>query len=317
MEMNSMDRGGNPARIAILLTTYNGSQFLEEQLASLAAQQWPALDVWVSDDGSQDGTVALLERWRAGWQKGTFNILQGPRRGFAENFRSLIERIEPAAAYYAYCDQDDVWYPDKLAHAIPMLGETSSPMPALYCSRTQLIDEGGEPMGMSPLFRREPSFNNALVQSIAGGNTMMMNCAAFRLLAESARLTSFVSHDWWTYLLVSGAGGRVVYDPVPRIGYRQHVGNQVGNNMGFAARLDRIRRLWLGQLVTWNAANLDGLARCANLLTPANRQIAERFRRARTSPLPGRFVRLLQAGVYRQTRLQTLTLWAAAALGRI
>ena len=103
---------------AILLATRNGAAFLDEQLASIAGQSVEAIDVWVSDDGSTDATPALLAAWRERWSKGRFEVLEGPQKGFSENFRSLITNPGIAADYYAFCDQDDIWEHDKLARAI-------------------------------------------------------------------------------------------------------------------------------------------------------------------------------------------------------
>ena len=83
---------------------------------------------------------------------------------------------------------------------------------------------------MSPLFRRPPSFRNALVQSLAGGNTMVLNRPARDLVALASRRARFVSHDWWAYLLVTGAGGAVHYSAKPLVRYRQHAHNLVGAN---------------------------------------------------------------------------------------
>ena len=69
------------------------------------------LHVWASDDGSTDATRAILQAWQARWGKGRFEILSGPRQGFAGNFRYLVQSVETDAAYYAYCDQDDIWLP--------------------------------------------------------------------------------------------------------------------------------------------------------------------------------------------------------------
>ncbi len=127
--------------------------------------------------------------------------MPGPSRGFAENFRSLLTSSDVAADYFAFADQDDVWDKDKLSRAIGPVRETATETPALYCSRTRLVDESGQPIGFSPLFTRRPGFRNALVQSIAGGNTMVMNRAALSILAQSAQRTSpSRSPDWWTYL---------------------------------------------------------------------------------------------------------------------
>ncbi|TGR60375.1 glycosyltransferase family 2 protein, partial [bacterium M00.F.Ca.ET.194.01.1.1] len=97
------------------------------------------------------------------------------RQGFAANFRSMILDPRIDADCYAFSDQDDVWEPDRLESAIRWMEGEDIDMPLLFCSRTATISQTGIPAGYSPLFRRPPSFRNALVQSIAGGNTMLFN----------------------------------------------------------------------------------------------------------------------------------------------
>ncbi len=143
----------------------------------------------------------------------------------------------------------------------------------------------GTPIGQSPLFRKAPGFRNALVQSIAGGNTMVMNRAAFAIVRQSAERTSFVSHDWWCYMLVTGAGGRVIYSAEPHIGYRQHAGNVVGTNAGIFAKLARIRGLFGGRFAGWNARNIEALLRCRDLLRDDVVATIEKFDEARRSGL--------------------------------
>src|SRR5690349_15090030 len=95
-------------RLAVLMATYDGAKFIDEQLRSVDRQAWPAIDIWASDDGSTDGTAAALERWAAYWSKGAFSRIAGPRRGFSANFRSLLMNPAVDADYVAFCDQDDV-----------------------------------------------------------------------------------------------------------------------------------------------------------------------------------------------------------------
>lgn len=295
----------------------NGERFLPEQLDSLARQKSVAIDLWVSDDGSSDGTQDILQRAQQDGRLGSVNLLDGPQRGFAENFRSLIVRAGTDSEFYAFCDQDDVWDEDKLAHAVAWL-ETQAPgVPALYCSRTRIISVDGKPIGMSPLFPRTPGFRNALVQSIAGGNTMVMNRAAHELVREASRRSGFVSHDWWCYLIVTGAGGIVHYCREPRIGYRQHGENLVGENSTWRARMSRVKHLVRGRFKGWNDINLAGLAACSDLLDDDARATVVLFEQARRRRLPGRLVSLWRSGVYRQTFLGELGLLLACAIGRL
>ena len=302
--------------VTVLLATYNGEQFLDEQMASLAEQTWPTIDLLVSDDCSTDTTLCILDRWAGSWRKGALQVVSGPKLGFAANFRALITLAPVKSGYFAFCDQDDVWLPRKLEKAIGIIGGYPTGVPVLFCSRTQLYPaENGH--DMSPLFARPPSFLNALVQSIGGGNTMVMNEAAFSILQESCRRTGFVSHDWWAYLIVSGSGGIVHYDPAPEILYRQHPGNLVGGNSSIAARHDRLKRLMRGQFHNWMDENLAGLHACSDLLTMEARDQIEAFEAARRGNVVKRLHRLADARVYRQTRGGQLSLVLACLLNRL
>jgi hypothetical protein len=149
-----------------------------------------------------------------------------------------------------------------------------------------------------------------LVQSIGGGNTMMMNQSARDLLMQTSAC-QFISHDWWTYLLVSGAGGEVFYDSYPSVKYRQHSGNAIGNNMSFQARLLRIRMLFAGRFNKWNEVHMISLDQVRHLLTAHNQKTLDDFMRARTNPLPKRVFFYLKSRVYRQTLLGNIGLWVA------
>jgi glycosyltransferase involved in cell wall biosynthesis len=303
-------------RLAVLLATYDGAGFLDEQLRSVDQQTWPMIDVWASDDGSTDGTSTALERWATSWSKGNFVRLSGPRRGFAANFRSLLVNPNVDADYVAFCDQDDVWLADKTRVAIAAL-ELQGCRPALYCARTIITDADGQGRSHSPLFRRPPDFANALVQNIGGGNTMVLNRAAHELIRKAAERTGFVSHDWFAYLIVAGAGGHVTYDQTPHVRYRQHGKNLVGSNQGWPARLARVKAAFGGRFTLWNDGNVAALDACRDLLTPAAAEIFDRFRQARVGPLPDRLVNLWRSGVYRQTTMGQLSLYAAGLLGKL
>jgi glycosyltransferase involved in cell wall biosynthesis len=306
------------AHALVLLATYNGGRFLGEQLASIAAQSIGRVDVLVSDDGSSDDTPEQLEAWRAQWTRGAFTIVAGPRRGFAENFRSLILRATPEpATFVAFSDQDDVWDRDKLAAGIGILAVRPVQEPALYGGRSRLIDEEGRPIGHSPLFSRRPSFRNALVESLAAGNTMILNGAGFSLLQDSARRTGFLMHDWWSYLIVSGAGGFVYHDQTPHIGYRQHGSNAIGGAIGLLDRPKRLLELLRGKYARWSDENIASLQACHDLLSVESRRVLLQFEQLRSAPplaVPGK---LLQSGIYRQTIKGNVALVLAALLRRL
>jgi hypothetical protein len=192
-----------------------------------------------------------------------------------------------------------------------------SDLPQMFCSRTLTIAADGTVLGASPLFRRPPSFGNALVQSIAGANTMVFNNTAREVLKKASRRVSFVSHDWWTYMILTGAGAAVHYTPEPLVRYRQHSQNAVGQNRSMLARLDRFRRLFSGAFFDWTTANLHGLAVNRDLLTPQALMSLEQFSNARKGNMVQRVRKLHASGAHRQSRLHTFAMTLAALAGRL
>src|SRR5262249_45043308 len=265
----TIDPPAAPPRVAILLGTKDGAAFLDDQLRSFADQSHRNWLLVVSDDGSRDATRAIIARFAA-TQPQPVAVRDGPGRGVTANFLSLAADPAIDADAFAFSDQDDVWHADKLSRALARLATAPEGVPALYCGRTELMTEDGRCYGLSPLFRRPPSFRNALVQSLGGGNTMVFNRAAKRLI-EAAGAPTVVLHDWWLYQLVSAAGGAVFYDSRPMLKYRQHADNLIGSNLGGRARLLRIRLMLGGRFRDWNDTNLAALRRLpADLITPDN-----------------------------------------------
>lgn len=258
------------AKVAILLCTYNGADFLAQQLDSFIQQTHKGWVIYASDDGSTDATLSILQRYQEKLGVDRLVVQQGPRQGFAQNFMSLVKNTMINADYYAFSDQDDVWFEDKLERGLASLSNTPSTMPALFCSRTRLIDASGQVIGYSPLFAKAPSFRNALVQSLAGANTMLLNAAARNLLAKAPGDACIVSHDWLTYLLVSGCGGSVIYDREPTLDYRQHDDNLMGSNSSMAGRWARMRKILVGTFCEWNEHNLKVLNSYKLLLAGEN-----------------------------------------------
>ncbi len=303
--------------VCVLLATYNGERFLKWQLDSLAAQSGVDMHVYVSDDGSSDGTLEIARQYQTDAKLVITDLSPGPGKGFAENFRYLIQNASTDADYYCFCDQDDVWLPDKIARSARALSQTDQGKPALYCGRTALIDEYGRRVGFSPLFTRPASFRNALVQSLAGGNTMVLNSEAFALMRQATRNHGFVSHDWTAYQLVTGSGGIVHYDPEPAILYRVHHLNVVGPNTGVLATLSRVLAALRGRFVAWNNTNLVLLDASYNQLTAENRKLFDLFRKARIGRLYQRIRCLRKAGLYRQATRGDVSLWIACLLNRL
>ncbi|MCV6594288.1 MAG: glycosyltransferase [Silicimonas sp.] len=312
----AMPRGAD--HICILLGLCNGAATLGEQLRSLAGQSHRDWSLILSDDGSRDDWLPVMSDFGTREAPGRTFVTRGPGRGYAANFLHLLCVAGPMTPYAAFCDQDDVWLPNKLARALAHLKTVPDSTPAIYVSRTMICDEKLENRRPSLLFRKPPGFGNALVQNIGGGNTMVMNRAALDLLQDTApRAAGIVAHDWWVYQLITGAGGRVLYDAHTTLLYRQHGGNMIGANDSLLAQALRIKHLLQGQFRDWNSRNLAALDRVRPWLTDEAIDTVDRFQAARRGRLPSRLLALKRAGVWRQRRRGGCALWLAALANRL
>jgi glycosyltransferase involved in cell wall biosynthesis len=303
--------------VAILMCTFNGAAFLEAQLTSIEQQTHTHWSLWISDDGSSDATVQIIERFasRIGHQR--VHLVTGPGQGFANNFFSLIGKVPiSSSGYFAFADQDDVWLAPKLASAIDLLKPHQEQM-ALYAGPTIYIDEHDQVLGHSTVFLKPACFANALVQSIGGGNTMMVNNLAFSLIARFLPKVPLVSHDWWMYLLLSAFEAVLVYDRNPWVQYRQHHANVIGMNLSWSQKWRRIKQLWAGDFRHWNDQHVLALQSIHTHLAPQAQVTLAQFASARQASVFNRIWKMRQAGVFRQTTLGNWGLWFAIFTRRI
>lgn len=304
-------------KVAILMGTFNGEKYLEQQLNSFLNQTFQNWILCVSDDGSQDKTKNILYSFQEKIGLKKCLIGDGSRQGFVKNFLSLAcdEKIE--ADYFAFSDQDDVWDNSKLERAVSWLAEGDDDVPAMYCSRTRLIDSSGKIIGMSPFFKFQPCFRNALVQSIAGANTIVFNQAARKILMRAGANVLVPSHDWWVYLIVTATGGRVKFDTYATVNYRQHADNLVGTNLGVKPILKRIIRGMGGTLRIWTNQNIEALKIINEEIKTPQSEILTAFSNARNLGWLQRIIQLHNSGIRRQTILGNVLLWFAVFLKKI
>ena len=218
-------------RVAILLSTCNGTAFLPAQLRSFQDQTYRNWTLFWRDDGSTDDTVAVMERFAAAEPRCIRIEAPAGRLGATASFLALLRAVAPRigpADLVAFSDQDDVWLPAKLARGVAALSaEPQVGGPALYCARQTVVDAGLRPIAASPRLRLPPGFRAALAQNVAVGCTILLNPPAVALVA-GLTAPQRTYHDWWCYLLVTAAGGRCLHDDAEVILYRQHPGNTVG-----------------------------------------------------------------------------------------
>nr|WP_275668376.1 glycosyltransferase [Polynucleobacter paneuropaeus] len=297
------------------MASHEPKYYLLEQIESIQDQTHQSWSVFLSDD-------SISNEWQLKYSehltKIGAKILQGPKIGFASNFLSLARNPELQSDLYAFCDQDDIWDKNKLEDILQIFTNLDNTIPRLYCGRTIIVDSDNQVIGQSPLFNRAPSFKNALIQNIGGGNTMVFNNAARNLLLACPLNLHVVSHDWFFYQLVTGAEGEVIYDPKPYVKYRQHDANLVGANIGWSARIRRIKLLLAGRFKDWNEVNVNALLTISHLLSPESKKTLQLFILTRASnSFLTRLFWLKRSGLYRQTFLGNLGLIIGLILRKV
>nr|WP_255420555.1 glycosyltransferase family 2 protein [Pantoea deserta] len=293
----------NKGTVSILMGTYNGEKYLAEQLQSIASQTYTNWNLIVSDDGSTDSTCEIIEHFALKYPNKVV-LHKGPGKGFAANFLSMLQRSDIDSDYYAFCDQDDIWLDGKLESAVMQLNSVPQNKYKLYGSRTKLIDSNGNCIGYSPCFKKAFCFNNALLQSYAGGNTMVFSRGLKQLFETFPADLKIVSHDWILYIICSAMNGVVIYDREPLILYRQHAHNLVGSNIGLLSKFRRFNRLFSGEFKIWSRMNCTALDCIKESMPNENQVNYVRFKSLKKG-LVKRIASFIFGGFYRQSFVET------------
>ena len=244
MERNNYD-------IAVLLATYNGGKYIREQLDSLFQQSCKQFHLYVRDDGSSDDTMKIVEQFH-GMFPDRVTILKDSQkhRGAAKSFMYLLENVD--SEYYMFCDQDDIWLPEKIEKTFARMKEVEAAdagktaqvsgtavtggtaeknVPVLVATDLKVVDEQLSPIKESfnedlkiDVFRKHPEL--ICVRHVVTGCTMMFNRAARTASLPMSPLSTM--HDEWIALCTQFKGGKVVVMDEATIDYRQHSSNTLG-----------------------------------------------------------------------------------------
>ncbi len=296
------------------MATFNGAPFLEAQLASFVAQTHEDWQLWVSDDGSSDGTMTILDRFSKDHPDRVADIKIGPGMGSTANFLSLLHDPRVAGTWVAFADQDDVWMPHKLTRALGQLKTCGSDC-GVYASRSIHTKADLTPLQTSPQFNRPLRIGNAVVQNVLAGNTIVMSPAfASRMqgTVEVAQRHGVPFHDWWVYLVATATNTFIFLDDEPGLYYRQHGQNVMG--AGAMRRFDRFRKLTSHQFSDWAAQNIAALLDTEGLLSVEAKSILEALVEWGSQPKKRR-PSLGEMGIYRQSRRGDFILSGLARTG--
>lgn len=225
--------------VCVVLSTYNGEKYLDEQIRSLLNQKNVSLTLLVRDDGSKDKTRDILYAWAEREPK--VQILEknfGTNFGVAKSFVYLIScayDLFPKIEYFFFCDQDDVWLETKCCRAVDRMHKYKDE-PALYFSRKKLVDGYLQPLNHIDIIRLHDNFWDFFDRSNAFGCTMCLTRSLLEIIKDDPFYKQCFMHDNYIYRLSLAAGFPIVYDDSETILYRQH-----GANVSGAAKRNAFR----------------------------------------------------------------------------
>lgn len=245
--MNICEYNKRP-KVAVLLSTYNGHQYLKELVDSVLSQEGVDVKLQVRDDGSTDDTIEILRQYK----DPRISIRTGKNLKPALSFLTLLRECDDAD-YYAYCDQDDYWYPEKLLIAIKELENYKEP--TLFISTYDVCDEKLNKMFTFDMKYEKPlRLQDVLLFRAPSACNMVFNHSLREVINKSN--PRFVRmHDFWTLIVCLSHEYRIITKNVPLIKYRQHTGEQIGITPTLLTRIKRlIRSAQKGNNERWRQA---------------------------------------------------------------
>lgn len=221
-------------KVCILLAAHNGQKFIGQMIDSVLMQDHENILLVLSDDGSEDETGRILDEYASAYPDRVVHYNSGRKFGSAQqHFMHLLTKFHDAP-YIMFCDQDDVWHPDKVRKTLSKMQELEigDNVPVMVHTDLRVVDENLREI--SPSFWQHSNLdgsrlalNQLLVQNVVTGCTMMINRSLAELACRSIPDRGMLMHDWWIALLAS-ACGKTGFVPAATIDYRQHGNNTVG-----------------------------------------------------------------------------------------
>ena len=291
-------------KVNILLSTYNGEQYLEEQVKSIQEQTYQEWELLIRDDGSSDGTVELIKQLATRDSRIHFiNENHIENVGVIKSFHALLKYSK--ADLYCFSDQDDFWLPEKISLQVTEAKKYSQDKPLLIYTDLKVVDENLSVLHESMIRTQSDHANTELVQemtenTVTGGVSLINHALAELWTGEE--MNELLMHDWYLGLLAS-AFGNLVYIDQPTELYRQHADNVLG-----ARTLRKRMQNWIRPQTLFNkywklikasqnqAENLLSLP-----LNAENRELVENFVTIMDQGFRERYRRLKTYG-YRKNR---------------
>lgn len=226
------------AKVEILMSTYNGEKFIEEQIKSIFSQKKHEIHLLIRDDGSKDNTIEIVKRLK---RKFSIDFYSGENLGPAKSFMDLVYHCGEAD-YYAFADQDDIWNLNKIGDAINFISARSDG-PAAYCSNLTPAKDSSNTILQDKLLSDCIATKYTQILSRCSdifGCTMVWNKDLQNIIVSLNPPKELAMHDYWI-ALIAACYGVMLYDKDSKLLYRQHENNSVG------AGISKFRN-WKGRL---------------------------------------------------------------------
>mgnify|MGYP002623472414 FL=1 len=227
------------------MSTYNGHEYIKEQIASILSQAYTDFTLFIRDDGSTDDTVLILQTLAITDSRIKL-IIDEPGHpnnnlGFGESFSGAMQHAMSIGAfdYYAFCDQDDYWDENKIKRAVNSLDTCDQSLPTLYAcnyyicdSKLTIISQGtsGSPM-------KNVTFENMFFEGVFPGFTIVINRTLAMIAFSKVDSAQIYYHDKWVSLITLGLDGKIIYDHTPLAKYRRHESVASSTGKGAFAKL--------------------------------------------------------------------------------
>lgn len=222
--------------ILVILSTYNGEKYISKQIDSIFAQKGVDVTCYIRDDGSSDGTVRCIENLQKKYPK--LLLEKGQNEGWRKSFMDALYACGDAD-FYAFSDQDDIWFENKLERAVQYLENLDSQKPVLYHSNRLSCYENLEPLSKQmPRVEKPIDFTNALVQEFCQGCTAVFNKATKDLACRI--YSSKLPHDFWV-ALIAFTFGSIICENTPTMYHIHHGNNASTDGSLWASWNDRLK----------------------------------------------------------------------------
>ncbi len=226
------------SKVTVVMATYNGEEYLDEQLQSLIEQKNVQLEILIRDDGSSDRTHQILDKWQ---EEGKLKWYNGEHVNVQRGYYHLLTTASKSdSPYYAFCDQDDVWDKNKLEIAIAALEKLPAIVPALYYCGQRLVDQDLSFIANHTLNTKRSFPTRYVISDIAGCTAVFNRCLLDKLMEYEPSF--MLMHDSWIFKVCLSLGGNIVIDEQCHISYRQHGNNVAGIGTGIRAKFIQIHK---------------------------------------------------------------------------